>query len=444
VAHRQLLRILGLTFGLAVILGGTIGVGILRTPGTVAAQLGSRGLILTVWTLGGLYTLLGTICFAELGTALPRAGGYYVYARRAFGERVGFMTGWTDWVTYCAVLGYISIATGEFGVALFPGLSRIGGVTAVALLALALFVGLQWMGLRVSSRAQELTSLIKFLAFVALVVACLRHPGAASAEETAIARSPMDSFVAVVIALQSVVITYGGWQSALYFAEEDRDPARNLPRSMIGGVALVLVIYLLVNLALLHVVPLAQLSTSLLPAADAAEAVFGPGGGRFITWLSLLSLLPLLNAILMIATRILFAMSRDLPRWSRASEVSEAGTPEVSLLLTAAGAALLASSGTFEKLVAIASFFLALNYFICCLALIVLRRREPDLPRPFRAWAYPWSAIVVAAGAGIFVAGAVYGDTRNSLYALALAACGLPLRSWSARPAQPPEGGFRE
>jgi APA family basic amino acid/polyamine antiporter len=136
-------------------------------------------------------------------------------------------------------------------------------------------------------------------------------------------------------------------------------------------------------------------------------------------------------------------MSRDLPRWSRASEVSEAGTPEVALLLTAGGAALLASSGTFEKLVAIASFFLALNYFICCLALIVLRRREPDLPRPFRAWAYPWSAVVVAAVAGLFVLGAVYGDTRNSLYAMALAACGLPLRSWSARPSQL-EGGEKE
>ncbi len=429
--RRPLLRILGVTFGLAVILGGTIGVGILRTPGTVAAELGSRTLILVVWTLGGLYTLIGVACFAELGTALPQTGGYYVYSRRAFGDRVGFLTGWTDWMTYCAVLGYISIATGEFSLALVPELSVSGlGVTPIALAALSAFVLLQWMGLKVTSRAQEITSLVKFLAFLALVAACFRHPGAAAAP--AIAR-PESLFFAVVIALQSVTITYGGWQSALYFAEEDRDPAKNLPRSMVGGVAIVVVVYLLVNLALLHVLPLTELATSKLPAADAAQVVFGAGGQRLVTLLSLISLLPLLNAILMVGTRILFALSRDIPRWSRASEVSEGGTPVFAMLVTAAGAMLLAASGTFEKLVAIASFFLASNYFVCCVALLVLRRREPDLPRPFRAWGYPASAILVAAGAGIFLVGAVAGDTRNSLYAVALAAAGLPLRAWSTR-----------
>ena len=426
---RPLLRILGLTFGLAVILGGTIGVGILRTPGTVAAELGSRTLILTVWTLGGLYTLIGAVCFAELGTALPRTGGYYVYSRRAFGERLGFLTGWTDWVTYCAVLGYISIATGEFSLALVPELSSLG-ITPVALAALSAFVVLQWMGLKVSSRAQEITSLVKFVAFLALVAACFRHPGAAAATEIA---RPQSLFFAMVIALQSVTITYGGWQSALYFAEEDRDPARNLPRTMIGGVAIVVVVYLLVNLALLHVLPISQLAGSMLPAADAAQVVFGSGGQRLVTLLSLISLLPLLNAILMVGTRILYALSRDIPRWSRASDVSEGGTPVVAMLLTAAGAMVLAASGTFEKLVAIASFFLAANYFVCCLALLVLRWKEPDLPRPFRAWGYPASAILVAGGAGVFLVGAIVGDTRNSLYALALAVVGLPLRAWSVR-----------
>jgi APA family basic amino acid/polyamine antiporter len=430
-ARRPLLRILGLTFGLAVILGGTIGVGILRTPGTVAAELGSRALILTVWTLGGLYTLIGVVCFAELGTALPQTGGYYVYSRRAFGEGIGFLTGWTDWVTYCAVLGYISIATGEFSLALFPELSALGfGITPIALAALSAFVLLQWMGLKVSSRAQEITSLVKFVAFLALVAACFRHPGAPESTELSGGGS---LFFSVVIALQSVIITYGGWQSALYFAEEDRDPAKNLPRSMVGGVAIVVIVYLLVNLALLHVLPLSQLATSKLPAADAAQAVFGASGQRLVTLLSLISLLPLLNAILMVGTRILYALSRDIPRWSRAAEVSEGGTPVAAMLVTALGAMILAASGTFEKLVAIASFFLAANYFVCCLALLVLRRREPELPRPFRAWGYPASAILVAAGAGIFLVGAIAGDTRNSLYALALAAAGLPLRAWSRR-----------
>ncbi|MGH9337282.1 MAG: APC family permease, partial [Vicinamibacteria bacterium] len=179
--------------------------------------------------------------------------------------------------------------------------------------------------------------------------------------------------------------------------------------------------------------PLSRLAESKLPAADAAETIFGPGGGRINTILSLISLAPLLNAILMIGTRILYAVSRDVPRWAGAVEVSERGTPVRAMLVTAFGAMLLAASGTFEKLVAIASFFLALNYFVCCLALIVLRQREPALPRPFRAWGYPWSAMLVAAGAGIFVAGAIAGDTRNSLYALALGAAGMPLHALAAR-----------
>jgi APA family basic amino acid/polyamine antiporter len=436
VPRRPLLRILGLTFGLAVILGGTIGVGILRTPGAVAAELRSPTSILVVWTLGGLYTLIGAACFAELGTALPQAGGYYVYSRRAFGERVGFLTGWTDWVTYCAVLGYISIATGEFTLALVPGLSSLG-VTPIALTALSVFAGLQFLGLKVSSRAQEVTSLVKFVAFLALIAACLRHPGAPAALSGTLAPAA-SPFFAVVIALQSVTITYGGWQSALYFAEEDRDPAKNLPRSMLSGVAIVVSVYLLVNVALLHVLPLGELAASKLPAADAAQVVFGPGGERFVTLLSLISLLPLLNAILMVGTRILYAMSRDIFAWSRAAEVSEGGTPVLAMLLTAGGAMFLAASGTFEKLVAIASFFLAANYFVCVLALLVLRRREPALPRPFRAWGYPVSAILVAAGAGTFLVGAVVGDTRNSVYALALAAAGIPLQAWSSRQKRAP------
>jgi amino acid transporter len=428
-SQRPLLRILGLSFGLAVILGGTIGVGILRTPGTVAAELGNRSLILAVWTFGGLFTLLGAVAFAELGTAYPQAGGYYVYARRAFGERIGFLTGWTDWITYCAVLGYISIATGEFSVALVPSLARIGGgVTPIAIGALAAFVLLQSTGLRASSRVQEVTSLVKFVAFLALVVACFSHPAASPSPPPVVLRS---TFFAVVVALQSVVITYGGWQSALYFAEEDRDPGRNLPRSMIGGVLLVAVVYLLLNLAFLHVLPISRLSASKLPAADAAGILFGEDGGRLITLLSLLSLAPLLNAILMIGSRILFAVSRDVPCWSRAAEVSSGGTPVVAMLITAAGAMGLAASGTFEKLVAIASFFLAVNYFTCSLALIVSRRRDPSLPRPFRAWGYPWTAIVVVVGAGVFLVGAILGDTENSLYAMALAALGLPLRALS-------------
>src|SRR5436190_11670639 len=160
-------RILGISFGLAVIIGSTLGIGILRTPGLVAAQLTSRSSILLVWLVGGLYTLLGSVCLTELGTMLPQAGGYYVYARRAFGNVVGFAVGWTDWITYCAVLGYVSIAIGEFAALLLPALA--GYEKAIAIVALAALAALQIAGLRVSSRFQEIATVVKFGAFVIIV-----------------------------------------------------------------------------------------------------------------------------------------------------------------------------------------------------------------------------------------------------------------------------------
>ena len=189
----------------------------------------------------------------------------------------------------------------------------------------------------------------------------------------------------MIVALQSVVITFGGWQSALYFTEEDRDPRRNLPRAMIGGVAAVIVVYLLVNIALLAVLPIPDLARSTLPAADAAQIVLGGRGRQFITILSIVSLAPLINAIMMIGTRILYAMARDGMLPARAATVNAGGTPTVATLVTTAVAMVLIATGTFQRLVAVASFFLAVNYFVCCLALIVLRRREPDAIRPFRA-----------------------------------------------------------
>jgi APA family basic amino acid/polyamine antiporter len=423
-----LIRMLGVGFGLSVIVGSTLGIGILRTPGLVAGQLPNPTAILTVWIAGGLYTLLGAVCLAELGTMLPEAGGYYVYARRAFGDAVGFAVGWTDWISYCAVLGYVSIAIGEFAALLLPSLG--GYEKAVSILSLAGLAALQLAGLRVSSRFQEITTVVKCGAFLTVVVAAIFFaPGIRSGSGLA---SQAPSLSGLIVALQSVVITYGGWQSALYFSEEDRDPDRNLPRSMIGGVAAVIVVYLLVNVALLSVLPIADLARSTLPAADAAQILLGGRGREIITILSIVSLPPMLNAILMIGTRILFAMGRDGLLWRRAASVTARGTPAAAMLATTLVALALVATGTFQRLVAVVAFFLTANYVVCCLALVVLRRREPDRARPFRAWGYPWSAALVLAGAAAFLVGAAAGDTINAAGALALLALGFLVRGGSS------------
>lgn len=423
----HLRRLLGLGFGLAVIIGSTIGVGILRTPGLVAGHLHSSSAILVLWLAGGLYTLLGAVCLAELGTMVPRAGGYYVYARRGFGDWVGFGVGWTDWLTYCTVLAYVSIGLAEFLGVLLPALA--GWVRPVAVAALLAMVALQWAGLEVSARFQEWTTAVKFLAFLALVVAAFARGPELARGLTAMADARGLTFTGVILALQAVVIAYGGWQSALYFTEEDRDPSRHLPRAMVGGVLSVIAVYLLVNLALLAVLPIPELARSTLPGADAAAVVAGGRGKQILTVLSVVSLLPLLNAILMIGTRILFAMGRDGLVSPRTASVNPGGTPGVATLVTTGVAVLLIATGTFQNLIALASVFLAANYCVCCLALVVLRRREPGLPRPFRAWGYPWTAAVVVAGAVVFLAGILVNDTASAVKAMGLLALGLAGRA---------------
>ena len=416
-------RVLGLGFGLAVIVGSTLGIGILRTPGLIAGQLPSPTAVLLVWVVGGLYTLIGAICFAELGTMLPKEGGYYVYAKHAFGDTIGFAVGWTDWLSYCAVLGYVSIGFGEFVKVLLP--STPVPVTLTAIVVLVGLVALQLAGVQVSSRFQQAATAVKFLAFLVLVVAAFALHGFAPAPSVSV---PAASAAGLVFALQAVVITYGGWQSALYFSEEDRDPEGNIPRSMIGGVVAVIVVYLLVNLALLALLPLDELARSTLPAADAAGILAGRGGHLIITVLSLVSLPPMLNAIIMIGTRILFAMGRDGLVWRKTATIGAGGTPTTAMLVTTAVAVVGIASGTFQRLVAVTAFFLMVNYGICCVALIVLRWREPARRRPFRAWGYPWSAALVLAGAVAVVIGTMAGDPVNAGGAIALAAFGLLAR----------------
>jgi APA family basic amino acid/polyamine antiporter len=428
----RLRRVLGVGFGLAVSIGGTIGVGILRTPGLVAEQLHAPLAIVLLWVAGGIYTLLGASCLTELGVMLPQAGGFYVYVRRAFGNTAGFAVGWTDWLMYCSILGYLSIAIAEFIAAL--GLVPGGAIRFLAVLILVSIVALQWLGIRISSQFQEVTTSLKCIAFLALVSACLLVP----TSEPAWARMPSSmTFSGLMVALQAIVITYGGWQSPLYFIEEDRDPTRNLPRTMIGGVLSVIGIYLLVNVALLKVLPTSELAGATLPAADAARVIAGAHGRNLITLLSVISLVPLINAVMMMGARVIFALGRDQLFWSRTSTVNRGGTPGTATLLSAAMAVGLIATGTFQRLIAVTSFFLAANYSLCCMALIALRRREPELPRAYQAWGYPWSVWLVTAGSVSFLVGILAGDMFNGLAALALLAVGLighVLFAWRTTP----------
>jgi APA family basic amino acid/polyamine antiporter len=424
----SLSRILGLGFGLAVIFGGTVGVGILRLPGTIAAQMGSFWPIIFVWIAGGVYALLGAISVTELGAAMPLAGGFYIYAKRAFGPGFGFAVGWADWLCNCASIAYAAVAAAEYAAALLPAIAL--HQTGVALGLLSLFCGMQWIGLRLSSSIQKLTSSVTAITFLLLVAACLLHPAQRHISVVPHGlpqRGLLVMLVPIVAALRAIVVAYDGWYEPIYFTEEDKDVSRNLPRAMIGGVLMILALYLLMNLAFLHVLSIPALASSTLPAADAARAVFPDWSATFVTILSLLTLLSLINAVLLGAPRILFGIGRDGLFSQRAMEVAKGGTPRAALLLTAAGVAVFIVSGKFEEIIAVAAILLAALYFVNYLAVIVLRVREPTMSRPFRAWGYPVTTVLVLIGSLLFLVAAVQGDRASAWRAAVLLGVAVPV-----------------
>jgi APA family basic amino acid/polyamine antiporter len=425
-AHPPVARLqqtLGVMFGVAVIIGNTIGSGILRAPGDVAARLPNGWLFIGVWLLGGAYALLGALCLAELGTLLPHSGGQYVFARSAFGEYAGFIVGWSDWISTCGTTAAVSMVIAEYSGSLLPALAN--RQVAIALSVTIGFALLQWRGIRWGSRTQEITGFLKTLAFVAIVVACFvvvptRSGGPAEHHSST-------SFLAIIIALQAVIYTYDGWSGVIYFSEEVQNGGRNIPRSLFAGVFSIIGIYLGVNLALLYVLPMSRIAGQSLALGTAAAAVFGSWGDPIVRGLMVVSMLSAINADHLMATRVIFAMSRDGLVNRKLAIVNEGGTPALALALSAAVAVVFILSGTFDQVIAVLAFFFVANYALSFAALFVLRRKLRHKTRPYRVWGYPWTPAIALIGSIAFLGGAIAGDTQRSVYALVLLAASYPV-----------------
>jgi APA family basic amino acid/polyamine antiporter len=428
----RLLRILGVGFGVAVGIGSTIGVGILRNPGGVAAYLGSAWPIIIAWALGGVYCLLSANYLAELATMIPKAGGLYVYAHRAFGNYGGFVVGWSDWINQTLSLAYISIVFGEYAASLFapnlPGGKVIFGVSILVAITIV-----NMIGLRAGSETQKITSFVKAMALLGFVAACFMFGGQHIAAGTTTVTTAvtttgfLPSLVAFILAFQLVLGTYDGWYGPVYFSEEDTNPTQNIPRSMFGGIGVIIVIYLLVNLALLYVLPMSSLAGSQFAGGDAMTLIFGARGGQIVTVLGLLSLIGIVNAIMMLAPRITFAMGRDGLFTRKAAGVNRGGTPAFALITTALCAIALTVVGTFELLLAIGQFFIVVVTSLLIVALFVLRRREPDLPRPFRTWGYPYTPVLMLVFSVLLAAGYIGSNPYPSIYAITALAVSYPV-----------------
>ena len=417
----SLLRILGVVFGIAAVVGGMVGQGILRTPGIVAGAVHSHELILALWLVGAALVAVSAFAYLELGTAIPRAGGPYDYAREAFGRTVGVITGWAAWLVIVTVAAFLAIVVGEF-------LHRLGVFTgaSVSLLAvgvLVLFWGVNWTSTRFCGDSQIAFSAFKGAALIALVLLLFAQPAAGAAGPVpASALSGAVGVAAVATALRAIMNTYDGWQDVVYFGEELKDPSRTLPRSMMLGVGSVVVLYLLVNSALLHVLTPAQMAGSELPAADAAEIALGSAGGLALTIFGVISVAAIANVTIMKSARIAYALARAGHLPSALDQVASTGTPRVALTVSVALAAAFAASGTYDTVVAMNVAVGVAVVIVVNLAVVRLRRTAPDMPRPFRVPLYPFPIIIaVAVNLGLLAA-FIYEDPVHSLAGFALLA----------------------
>lgn len=243
----------------------------------------------------------------------------------------------------------------------------------------------------------------------------------------------MPTITGFVIAMQGIIYTSDGWSAPLYFAEEVHDPGRELPRSILGGLALIITIYLALNIGFVHIVPLSVMAQSQLPAATAAGQIFGARGNAIVQLIVVLALPSTICACLLAASRVVFGLGRDGLASGGTVRVNPGGTPVAALFVSALLGSAFLLTGTFEAVVAMLSFFFVANYTLSFAAVFVLRHREPNLPRPYRTKGYPWTTGLALIGSVAFLTGAVISDPRHSLYSLLLLSLSYPVFLWLRR-----------
>jgi len=443
---QELDRRLGTIDAAAVVVSNVIGSGILILPAIVARLVPDPWALMSVWFAGGVLALAGAMAYAELATMRPRAGGEYVYLRVAYGPLPAFLTGWTSFVAgFSGAIAAAAVGfTGYLGrfvpfaadttawllIPLGPLALTFSPQTLSAITVIAIFSIVHALGLGPGRFVQNTLAAIKVLGLVAFAVAGLGWgTPAAAAAPAADAAAGGVTFGGWLLALLPVMFTYSGWNAAVYVAEEIRDPGRRLPRALAIGTIAVVLVYLAMNAVYLHALPMALLQQTEMRVVDVAGGrLFGDAAATVLAVLSLLITAGSISAMVFAGPRVYYAMARDglfapaaarvHPRWR---------TPAVAIVAQGIWSALLVLSGTFSQLVTYTAFAIVLFSGIAVTAIFVLRRRQPDAPRPFRAWGYPLAPALYAVMSAAMVANAIWREPGPSAAGLVVIACGIPL-----------------
>jgi APA family basic amino acid/polyamine antiporter len=414
---------------LAVTVGGVIGLGILRGPGQIAEVVTDSSLYLALWLLAGLFVLLSTAVSAELVGMTPRSGGFYSLIRRAYGPYAGFVIGWADWLTYAADLALKAVVIIEFVAILFPEAATWS--TALAISVTTVFAVIQLRGIGLGALIQEVaTSLIGLFIFgLALLLLFM-----GTAENGAVSSMPADNSLRDwSLLLATIIFTYDGWLYAAYFTGEIRGGAGTVARSCIKGMVIVIALYMLLNLALVKSVGLASLAGSDLALARALELAIHPAAGTVVIAAAILILLSHQNLEYMSGPRILQALAEDGFAAGRAQNISQGGNPIFAVLFTWAVSIGLILLGGFEFLLLFSVFLFVPLYLALIIGILILRKREPEAERPYRAWGHPYSTFVCLVGWTIITLFQAYVERETALYAVAMVAVSWPVYRYLAR-----------
>ena len=448
----SLLRALGPGMAIAIVVGNVIGSGIFAKPGRIAAEAGRFDLIIAVWIVGGVLCLLGALCFAELATMLPHAGGLYVYLREAYGKLTAFLFGWQEFLfnrpASTAALSMIFV--GSLGIAL--GFNF--GIFVTLALAIALqiaAIGINIVGVLWGGRVQAATTIIKagFVAFVAVLPFVLEVGGRSVIDSSNFGATiePAQSSMATQIAgvLLAVMWAYNGWHGIAPVAEEIRNPQRNIPIALFGGIGLLILLYLSANLAYYAVVPMAEMA---MPRNQEHVAelmvtrLLGDWGGKLMSIGVMVSTLGAINSNLLLGPRVPFAMGRDKVFFPILGEVhARFRTPAVAILVQGGlGVAMVLASAVlveyvdyfkeksiFSILTDCIIFVSSIFYALSVGAVMVLRRKQPDRERPYRTLGYPFVPILYIIVYGWFLVYVYLGNPAESLIGLGIIALGIPV-----------------
>lgn len=425
----KLARVLTLLDATMINAGGIIGSGIFMVPATIALLTGSTSLILAVWVFGGLISLFGALSVAELGAAMPRAGGQFVYLNEAYGPVWGYLYGWSCVaVINTASIAAVGVAFSEYLSFFFP-LSTMG-IKSVAILSVILLTIINILDVKSGARAQNVFTLLKIGAIFGIIsLGLVMDGGSAENIQPFYPDRPLPALVGPLgLAMVSVLWTYDGWIFITYVAGEVKNPGRNIPLSLVFCMLIVISIYLLINFVFTYTLGIGAMGTSTLVASDSASIFLGEKGAALVSIIILISLLGANNGFILTSARINYAMARNRLFFQQAAKVHpKFKSPANALIIQAVWACALTFSGTYNQLITYIIFASWIFYAMSCAAVIILRKKRPEMKRPYKTPGYPYIPIIFILFAVFLTFNTILEAPRDAAVGAGIILAGLPL-----------------